>query len=454
MKRSRKMLILTLVLVLMAGATLGAQYLTQTESVTETVETIPLTTLTADDVTGLSWTCDGVSYHFTKKDGAWHNVDDAAFPASTEALNDMAEDLAALTATRSITGVTSIADYGLSEPAFTLMAEWSDGTTVTYSMGDALPFGDGYYLGLSTKTDVVYAVEEALDDLFAKSGTELASLEDMPTAENVTRLTVGDTLDVALAGTSTTLDPDQLWYAADGTALQHSSVEDLIEAAQGITWNKLVYTSADEDTLTTCGLDEASAVKLTLYDGDMEALVLLIGGAADSTHRYAKLPDSSLVYTVSSTNTSTLLMATAESLAVTDLLPVEYEDVQAAVLTAGQYSVALSGVPVEAVEEEAAEDSTDAEATEVEYAVKEAEDSYPALWEQVVALSGDTYEGEAEAADVVLTIEVTSTTGVQEMLTFYGYDVDSYLATRADGGKLLISADNVDKIIRTIRQMK
>lgn len=450
MKRSRKMLILTLVLVLMVGATLGVKTLTQTESVTETEETIPLTTLTADDVTGLAWTCDGVSYHFTKKDGAWHNADDAAFPASTDALNDMAEDLAALTATRTISGVTSIADYGLGEPAFTLTAEWSDGTTVTYSMGDALPFGDGYYLGLSTKTDVVYAVEDALDDLFAKAGTELASLEDMPTAENVTRLTVGDTLDAALAETSTTLDPDQLWYAADGTALQYSSVEELIEAAQGITWYELVYTSADEDTLTACGLDEASAVKLTLYDGNTEALVLLIGGAADSTHRYAKLPDSGMIYTVSSTNTSTLLTATAESLAVTDLLPMEYEDVQAAVLTAGQYSVVFSGVPVEVAEEDTEESAEAAESTE-----EEAEDPYPALWEQVVALSGDSYEGESDAAaEVVLTIEVTSITGVQETLTFYGYDVDSYLATCADGSKLLISADDVDKIIRTIRQIK
>ncbi len=446
MKRSRKMLMLLLALVLMLGGTLAVQHLTQKDSVSETETAMPLTALTADDVTGLSWTHDGVTYHFTKQDGAWKNADDAAFPASTDALNAMAEDLAALETTRTITGVKSIADYGIDAPVFTLTADWSDGSSITYAMGDALPFGDGYYLGLSDQPETVYAVTDALDDLFAKAGTELASFEALPAFENVTRITVGNSFDASLLEASATLDPDQRWYAADGTPVKHNGAEDLIADVGEIAWNELIHTSAGADTLAACDLDDASVIPVTLYDGENAVFALLIGGEADSTHRYARLPGSRMVYTIASSNVSSLLNATVASLAMTDLLPLEYAQVQEATLTAGSHSVSFSGVPAAEDAAESTEEAAEAtdESTEA--------DPYESLWQKAAALSGEAFTGEVGTdAETLLTIAVTSVNGVQETLVITSHDAESYLLTTADGTMQLVSAADVDALIRSLR---
>ena len=93
MKRSIKMIALLLALALMAGGTLLAQKMTETRSVSETEGTFALAAQTAEEVTGLSWTHEGVTYHFVKQDGAWKNADDAAFPVNSDEVQELADRL-------------------------------------------------------------------------------------------------------------------------------------------------------------------------------------------------------------------------------------------------------------------------------------------------------------------------------------------------------------------------
>ena len=434
MKRSIKLLVLVVVLALCVGGYLGVQQLNQTQQVSEETGTFDLTARVAEDLTGLSWTANDTTFDLTHDGGAWQRTDDPAFPMDQDKTQAVADDLLALTATRKIEDVTSPADYGLAEPAFTVTARWKDGTETTYAMGDDTPFGDGYYLLLSGQDTVIYTIEDDLSDIFDTTMNALAVLETIPAAENVTRLTVGDSLDLTLAEASLTINPDQLWYAAEGYPVD--GAEDLVEAIQAISWDELVTASASDEELTAWGLDDA-ATAVTLYDGENAVVSILLGNTDDDGNYYARLPGSTMVYTVAAADVSDLLTVAAEDMRSATILSLPYEQVQTAALTAGSAEYTLEPADVAT--------ATDLEGGE---AANPGED----LWALVLGL---TAKGEPEAAvpgDTVLTIEVRSVSGMEATLTIAEYDADSYLLTMEER-TALVSADEVDKLVRQVKQL-
>lgn len=432
MKRSIKLLALVVVLALCVGGYLGVQRFNQTQQVSEEAGTFDLTAKVADDLTGLSWTADDTAFDLACDGGTWQRTDDPAFPLDQDKTQVMADDLLALTATRKIEDVTSPADYGLAEPAFTVTARWKDGTETTYAMGDETPFGDGYYLRLSGQDTVIYTIEDDLSDIFDTTMNALAVLETIPTAENVTRLTVSNSLDLQRASVSRTINPDQLWYAAEGYPVD--GAEDLVETAQNIAWDELVTASASDEELTAWGLDDA-ATAITLYDSDEAGMTVLLGATDDDSNYYARLPASTMVYTVAAADVSDLLTATAEDMRSATILSLPYEQVQTATLTAGSAVYTL----------EPADVATD---TDLE---GEVEDPGEDLWTMVLGLTA-AGEPEGFAGDLVLSIHVTSDEGMEATLTIAEYDADSYQLTM-DGRTVLVSADAVDKLVRQVKQL-
>ena len=79
-------------------------------------------------------------------------------------------------------------------------------------------------------------------------------------------------------------------------------------------------------------------------------------------------------------------------------------------------------------------------------------DPYESLWQKAAALSGEAFTGEVGTdAETLLTIAVTSVNGVQETLVITSHDAESYLLTTADGTMQLVSAADVDALIRSLR---
>ena len=101
-------------------------------------------------------------------------------------------------------------------------------------MGDETPFGDGYYLSLSGEGGTVYTVADALSGDFSGSLLSFAQSEELPAVENVTRLVVGDTLDVEGTAEKTEGEGSSLrWtWKATGEKLDGSEVEALIDEAK------------------------------------------------------------------------------------------------------------------------------------------------------------------------------------------------------------------------------
>ena len=437
MKRSIKSLILLAVLAIFVGGYLLAGQMSKTEQVSEERGSFALTAKTAADLTGLAWTKDETNYHFTKAEDTWANADEPAFPVDQDAVQGLADDLAELTATRRLEDVTELANYGLAEPVFSVTATWSDGSQTTYAMGDETPFDDGYYLSTG-ESGVVYTVENSLSAAFNKTMTDLAKMEDIPGAETVTRITVGSALDAAWQEISLTINENQHWYDAAGQPLD--GVDDLVTAAQDVEWDALVQPVASPEELNAWQVDDASATVIALYNGEEAARTLLIGGTNDSGDYYARLPGSSMVYTVTADSVSSLLAASNESLLSMALVETGYEQVASAAFTAGEVTYAFQA---KAEEVAAAADAESAEA----------EDPNEALWSALTAITASGALVESSTGDVLLTVEVTAASGASTVLTFYEHDVDSYAATM-DTRAVLVSADKVDKLIRLLKSMQ
>lgn len=440
MNRGKKMLLLMLALVLCIGSYLGVQLLSaDTNTVQEESGTFALTAHTADELTGLTWQNGDETLAFTCTDGTWTVTGNAAYPLNQSDVQAMADDLLALTGSRQLDGVTSLADYGLAEPSFTVTAAWADGTSTAYAMGDETPFGDGRYLSLGQE-GIVYTVDSDLSDIFDTTLSALAVLDTIPTVDSAVRLTVGDTLDVVKEETSRSINAGELWYDnATGLALDGTAVEKLVTAAKGIEWDALADATASDEALTTYGVDEASATVITLYtDADTAGLTLLIGGQNNDGDYYARLSGSAMVCTVAASDLSSLLSASAEAMPSMTLIDVAEENLLAAAFTAGEYTHTWQ--PVHETEEASAEEAEEAASDE----------TGEALWSALTALKADSRLDASADGTTLLTVEITTVDGQSAVMTFTEYDAEAYAVNVLDRTYLVDAAD-VDAIIRSLR---
>ncbi len=477
MKRGKRALILAGVLAVLVLVYAGVQKsVSQPETVTEESGTYALTAHTAEELTGLQWTNgDGEeqeTLHFVKtgEEEQWQADGDETFPVEQDSVEKLAEALTALEADRKLENVENPGDYGLAEPAFSLTAAWSDGTETVYAMGDETPFGDGYYLSLSSEEGTVYTVEDSLKSAFSGTLLSFAQKEELPAVENVTRLTVGDTLD--MEGTAETAEGEEeaslrwIWKAT-GEKLDGDEAEALIDEAKNLSWTELKAVNADEEALSGYGLTEEQAVAITLYDGEIAVWKLLTGAAADEGGRYVRLPDSAMVYTA---EVDALLEADADSLYDSALTDLNAEDVSTISVKAGEQVwefAAASAEEAEETEETVVADSAAGETTEGEETssdetsgesgekTSDEENAEPARWEQLFeklsALQATGRVTETAGTAPVLEAQIVTVKGEKETFAFFLYDESSYLMPINETTGYLFFADKVDQLLRTLR---
>ena len=449
MKRGKRALILAGVLAVLVLVYAGVQKsVSQPETVTEESGTYALTAHTAEELTGLQWTNgDGEeqeTLHFVKTDGRWRVEGDEAFPVKQDSVEGLAETLTALKADRKLENVEKPEDYGLLEPAFTLTAGWSDGTETVYSMGDETPFGDGYYLSLSGEDGTVYTVADALSGDFSGSLLSFAQSEELPAVENVTRLVVGDTLDVEGTAEKTEGEGSSLrWiWKATGEKLDGSEVEALIDEAKNLSWTELKAVNADDEALSGYGLTEEQAVAITLYDGETAVWKLLTGAAADEGGRYVRLPDSAMVYTA---DVASLLEADVGSLYDAALTELTAEEVSTISVKAGDQLWEYAADIVET----AAENSDANGDTDTETAAETPR--WEQLFEKLSAMKATGRVAETPGTTPVLEAQIVTRTGGKETFAFFLYDESSYLMPINETTGYLFSADKADQLLRVLR---
>lgn len=435
MKRSVKMLILSAVLVALLGSYELVNRLNRQAEVSEETGAFAMTDRSADELVGLRWTNEDTQYHFQKDEDTWTNANDAAFPTNQEAVQRLADRIMDFTATRKLENVETLADYGFAEDSFSVTAEWADGETTCYILGDETPFADGWYTRINGEDGVVYTAESALSAMFSETEADLAQLEEIGSVETAKSLSVGNELKLVHHAESISLNPDQHWYSEAGELMEDAAVEDVIDQIGALEWQRLICVHADEDALAEYQLDAGSATAISVQ-GDDDSINLLIGSLNDDGEYYARLPDSNMVYTLDGESVEAILNMDADALWNGAIFDLEYADVQ-------QFSCTLDGreylfTPETSGEDENEEADEDAGTDE-------------ALWTQIHALYA-VGRGDAQpSGEVLLEISVLSRAGAQLKCSVYGYDVNSYLLSTDEGRCLLISADDVDKLIRMLR---
>ena len=453
MNRGKKMILLLCILAVLFAVYFLVQHLNnKTETVTETAGTFEMTEKTADELAGISWERAGVAYSFAKEDGVWVTANEPVWPVYQEALQNLADTLTGLKATRKLDDVKNLSDYGLAEPVFSVTASWADGTKSIYSMGDATPFADGYYLMLSGDQGTIYTIESSLSESFALTQKDMVQMEGIPYVTQASHLTIGESLDVVKRNESLTVDPDQLWYdAASDTPLDGTQIESLAEDVNSLYWNELVSANASDEWLITWGLDDNSAVCLTLTGDDGSSRELLIGKEIDSSNYYAKLPDSVMVYTIESSAIANLLSASADEMWIKAVLPMPWDSLQNAEFITEKGSFLLEK-PAELSPDETAVSSEESAAEELDYDTKP-DTSLEDLWSLVTGLQAAARMDTEATGDQILSIHAVNTNGKETTVIFYEYDVNSYLAIADGGTPMTVPADKVDLIIRTVRSL-
>lgn len=436
MSRTTKTLALLIVLAALMGGYAGIQRINENKAqIEEQSGHFALTDDAAEDVTGLQWTVDEVTMNFVWQDGAWVNAQDADFPVDQEKVQALAASVAGLEGTRKLENVENAGDYGLEDPAFTLKVTWSNANETTYRLGDETPFGDGWYMSLSTQENVVYAVNDDLSD-FDIALMDLAQFEDMPEVADVQMVSVGE-MQLIRQTESQTVDPDQLWYGQDGTPLDASQVENLIDQCENLEFQDLVATSASDEMLAQWGLDEDQATDLILENADGDRLAIRLGDSDGNGGIYARLADSNRVYTLDGDAVSEILDESIDDMAVTDLICLTWENLAAMTVTDGdtvwqfehsndedEEVVTLNGEAVDA-------------------------DSVKSVWSLMEGLAD---QGQAEiSGDALLEFTLTSLNGKSASYAIYPQNADCYGLTVDDGEGHLVSAETVDKMIRYLQ---
>ena len=453
MKRSKKMILMLCVLAILVGGYFGVQRLNQPESVSETAGTFDLTAKTMDDLIGLSWTKDDVTYAFTYANDTWSTTDQPAWPVLQSAVQTMADSLLGLQGTRKLEDVKNLADYGLETPAFSVTASWKDGSSTTYSMGDATPFADGYYLSLSGQEGTIYTIASSLSTTFNKTQKDLVAMETVPTVTVVTELSVGESFHAIRLSESRTVDPNQFWYDAQTEQpLDSSKVESLISDAGGISWADLVTANADEASLKEWQLDDEQAVTVTLTGEDAAATIFL-GAMDESSHYYTRLPNSVMVYTVASEDVSELLTASAEKMRIETILPMPYEQLAEAAFTTEKGEYRLVKPEAEAAEETDSPEDEETASADSEEASEDSEtdEADQALWQMVTALKAEGTSETGPTGDQILRIHAVSVSGMETTVVICEYSAESYLAVVDGGTPLLVPADEIDSLVRAVR---
>lgn len=483
MRRSGRLLCLLAALAVLCAGYAVVSRVTQKEAVIETGGSFAVAEISPDEITSIAWQHEGETLSISREDGGEWRLDGIeGFPLRQDLAEEIAENIASLEATHSVTGGADPADYGLDAPEETITVQLGSGDTLDYSMGALNEITGEYYLRFS-KNEAIYTIASALDSLAPYGRAELLDAPEIPALDGATRLVIAGTdADVEqnyfADSTGMTYTDSYHWFHAgmDGAAQPSDAdrVNALLDKISALSLTDCVDYSADETALASYGLSPAQLTVTAEYSAQSAeesepaeaTFTLLIGGQdAETGEYYAALPDSQLVFRIDADTAERLLFATNDSLRDDDVLLMDWTAVTGMEFTIGGESHILVRDTVETLDGADAEPAETAGAEPVETAAPETvwtldgsrvDDEKVAALEQ--ALTALTSSGRAETAaggaEVLrLTILRDSDSYDRVELAFSEYDAENYLYTLMGESRLLVAADAVDAIVRTLKYL-
>ena len=348
MKRGKKLLLLCLTLIVVAGAALAAVKFIPDETVEET-ETIAVYTVTAEDIDALAWDYEGESLSFDYGGSVWSYTDDADFPLQQSYLSAMTSAVSEITATKVIEAVDDLAEYGLDEPVCSITVTSGDAAT-TIDIGDETSLDGLRYVSVGDGN--VYLVSSDLLTNFSYGLYDLVSMESLPDMSDLVSLRVerpSGTLVIDYLEDSGLAYTDRYsYFAEDGedyVTLGSEPAYNFIYQITGLSWSSCVNYAADDEALAACGLDSPSVTVTVDYiettevetnetdeDGNAitetrteeKSLTLEPGDYADDGC-YARIAGSDMVYLIDASICDSLLYTSISELEPAEILLLDWD---------------------------------------------------------------------------------------------------------------------------------
>ena len=299
MKRQKKLTVLLGILILCIAASILLSRINFEEKMTGTQTAI--VDIESSEITRLAWNYDG-EVSFIYEDGEWKYEEDDKMPVDQELLGEIAENLSDITSDKMVEEPQALSVYGLDSPAYTLTVDTED-STYEISIGDE-SFSDGEVY-LSNGDEYVYLTDSSLVDDISYSLYDLVQKEEIPEMETVNSVSIDkeSPADIIYQEDAGYCYSDAyLYYLKDGEDyrnLDNENTSDMISTLTEFAWTECVDYYAEDSELEDYGLDEPGAAVTVGYtdeDGGEQTFAYELGKSGDSY--YARLKDSTIVYTV------------------------------------------------------------------------------------------------------------------------------------------------------------
>lgn len=109
-------------------------------------EGIQITSVTADEVTGLAVDWNGSKLSFTKEEGTWLYDEDKDFPVNQESMENLISKFERVDAIRELEDPQELSEYGLEECSEVITLTLQDGEAVTFYVGNQNAITSDYYI--------------------------------------------------------------------------------------------------------------------------------------------------------------------------------------------------------------------------------------------------------------------------------------------------------------------
>ncbi|MBQ4339131.1 MAG: DUF4340 domain-containing protein [Clostridia bacterium] len=450
MKKSVKLLILLLVLAVLTGGYAAVRYFDTAKNNTDEVQEEQLiiaASLDSSAVTSLSWKNSNTEINLVLKENEWQYIEDSGFPVDQTYPEEILKAVSEVTASRIVSeAAEDLAQYGLEPPAYRAVMQFSDGSSTEYYIGNYSSAAGAYYFKTSA-SDSVYLVDDTLPTLFNNELLSIIEYEAIPSISDFSKLeiTAGNksTVIEALDGSKYSYTDLYKYFVVDGADYipVDSDMAYAIETdVSSVAWSTCVdYTGKYEDF----GLDNPSykiGISYTDSDAKDSKLTLLIGTATDDGSYYACIEGSGMIYTVSDSVISSLLIDNAEEIYSFDMCRAVYYNVSELDITYKGKQYNFSVVRDIATDENGENTPSDVYTLNSKDADSSAcDDFFYAFFD----IKGTEYLAEdyVVSGDAVMSAKVVSDSGITEF-KLYEYDESNYIVSI--GGKTRITVAKAD----------
>ncbi|MCD8148369.1 MAG: DUF4340 domain-containing protein [Clostridiales bacterium] len=259
MKRSKKLLILGIVVAALCAVVGVERVVTQhVDSINTTDEVI--LSLDQGTLTSVSWTYEEETLEFEQTDDVWYDSNDADFPVNQETLEDFLSWFEEVHACFIIDDVEDYSQYGLEDPQCTVTLTTED-EEIVVSIGDYSTMDEQRYIEIGDGK--VYLVEEDILEDISTERDDFMQQDEIPSIVTLEEMTVSGKADL-----DAVYDPDGSYSYTDsynyyqveddGTylMLDDSLMESYLSSLASLSLTDYVtYTASDVD-LSDYGLDD------------------------------------------------------------------------------------------------------------------------------------------------------------------------------------------------------